>query len=290
MTSTPTASSDRTRLCAPVMPVAGSAAAVGDGAGGGLDAGQRGGGSRVGSRAAPRAGVAACSLGVVVISAFSWALGCWAMRAARVGPTKNPSCHRHGGVSASVGDRRARRLRGCAGSRGSRQARAPAHCAPRRPGRQPARPTRWTRGVHFRRTRAGVEQRRVEGRPAPRRSSAERASAGRRASPAGSGTPCPAARPADPRSRRPRRRRPCPGCGPARRRPPPAPRAAAVPLDVGDELAVHLEDVDRQPGQVGQRGVARGRSRRGRCTQPISRERREVALQPVLGVEHAPTR
>src|SRR3712207_3508060 len=62
MTSTPTASSERTRLWAPVIPVAGSAAAAAVRA--------------VVSTPARDAAASrvACSLGVVVISAFSWAL------------------------------------------------------------------------------------------------------------------------------------------------------------------------------------------------------------------------
>src|SRR4051812_11305168 len=68
ITSTPTASRDRTRLCAPVMPVAGSAAAAET---------ERAAVSTP-ARAAAASRLAASreagSLGVVVIAAFSWAL------------------------------------------------------------------------------------------------------------------------------------------------------------------------------------------------------------------------
>src|SRR5215212_9123562 len=68
MTSTPTASRERTRLCAPVMPVAGSAAA---------SATERAVVSTPARDAAASRVLASrvsCSLGVVVISAFSWSL------------------------------------------------------------------------------------------------------------------------------------------------------------------------------------------------------------------------
>src|SRR3954465_14921624 len=68
ITSTPTASSDRTRLSAPVMPVAGSGAAAA------TDRAEVSTPAR--ALAASRVGASrpAVSLGVVVISAFSWAL------------------------------------------------------------------------------------------------------------------------------------------------------------------------------------------------------------------------
>src|SRR3954468_24914209 len=86
MTSTPTASSDRTRLCAPVMPVAGSTV------GPPVD---RSVVSRPATEAAASrvaASRAAASLGVVVIAAVSWP--CWASADAgswrRVGQQKTP--------------------------------------------------------------------------------------------------------------------------------------------------------------------------------------------------------
>ena len=91
------------------------------------------------------------SLGVVVISAFSWP--CWVLAGRSGRATKNPSCHRHGGVSASVGDRRARRLRGCAGSR---RAGGVGHAHTVRPARARAStsPSHTVdTGVHFRRPR-----------------------------------------------------------------------------------------------------------------------------------------
>src|SRR4051794_41975676 len=75
MTSTPTASSERMRLWAPVMPVAGSGAAVATEVAVVSTPVREAAASRVAaSREAPRA---ACSLGVVVISAFSWTLRLW---------------------------------------------------------------------------------------------------------------------------------------------------------------------------------------------------------------------
>ena len=208
ITSTPTASSERTRLCAPVMPVAGSAAAA---------ATERAAVSTPASAAAaslrrrPRGG---CSLGVVVISAFSWAL--LGVRVGRARATKNPSCHRHGGVSASVGDRRARRLRGCGGSRRRAGRRgAPAHCAPRPAGTSTNLSHHVDSRVHFCTPGRGVEHGRVEGRRAPRRSSAR--AIGRPKQPALEEAAAhvlqrgAAAR----RSRRPRRRRPCPSARPS---------------------------------------------------------------------------
>src|SRR6476469_9554315 len=68
ITSTPTASSDRTRLCAPVMPVAGSTAAAATDRAAVSTPDRALAASRVG------ASRPAVSLGVVVIWAFSWAL------------------------------------------------------------------------------------------------------------------------------------------------------------------------------------------------------------------------
>src|SRR4051812_41035346 len=100
ITSTPTASRERTRLCAPVMPAAGS-------------------GTRAAGRAAvstPASEAAAswvadslggASRGGVLIAAISWAVRCagrlcgFRSRPVLARPTKNPSCRRHGGVSAS---------------------------------------------------------------------------------------------------------------------------------------------------------------------------------------------
>src|ERR1700709_100539 len=89
ITSTPTASSERTSLCAPVIPVAGSRAGTV---------------RTVVSTPAREAAASrvACSLWGGVMSAFSWPGG-GAGGAAQGRATKTPSCHRHGGVSASVG-------------------------------------------------------------------------------------------------------------------------------------------------------------------------------------------
>src|SRR3954454_2841598 len=154
-TSTPTASSERTRLCAPVMPVAGSGAAAATERAVVSTPVRAAAASRVAASreaASREAWRAACSLGAMVISAFSWALR-WggAERAVWLRATKNPSCHRHGGVSASVGDRRARRLRGCEDNHretGGREARA--HCAPPRTGASPSPSHQVDTGVHFR--------------------------------------------------------------------------------------------------------------------------------------------
>src|SRR4051812_2820358 len=121
-TSTPTASSDRTRLCAPVMPLTGSAAAsavvravvstpsVACAAAWVGAVGLAGAGPAPGAGPAEVLGVAAVRPGLLVVLISTISLGAGGVRRRTpVGspghrpdharPTKNPSCRWHGGAA-----------------------------------------------------------------------------------------------------------------------------------------------------------------------------------------------
>ena len=178
MTSTPTASSERTRLCAPVMPVAGSAAVGAVLAGRDAATAPR---PRRGRRRRWRGGLA---------GGGGHRGGLLRRLARTAGPaTKNPSCHGHGGLSASVGTD----ALGDYEVAGDRRREARAHCAPPPAGASTSRPTQWTvtspTGTGARGPGGGVEPVDDGGQLGRRR-------AGRAGSPAGSGSPAAAARPA----------------------------------------------------------------------------------------------
>src|SRR4051794_41781435 len=115
MTSTPTASSERTRLCAPVMPVAGSTA------GGAVVDGRSVVSTPARDAAASR--LADSSGGVVLIAAISWRAvraggGCGRLRGggpARRSQKKNPPGAGNEGKRVGRGDRPAKAPTGTGG-------------------------------------------------------------------------------------------------------------------------------------------------------------------------------
>src|SRR5947209_14200699 len=147
-TSTPTASRERTRLCAPVMPEAGSGAEA---------SGERAAVSTpVSDSAASRV---ADPLGVVVLIASVLLAAGWTERAIAGGTTKNPSCLWHGGASASVGE---------TGALGNYEEAGAAHLLtvlPGAPARQPDRPTVWTVTASFVGEPVGAGSRRLGSKP-----------------------------------------------------------------------------------------------------------------------------
>ena len=220
MTSTPTASSERTRLCAPVMPVAGSARPR----------------RRSGRRSRRRPATAAASR-VACLARRWWSsrrspgpvrYGCLLGRATCVPGNKKPLVpqarrgQRVGRATDALGDYEA------AGQRDEQAGAGHPHTVrPVGPARQPTRPTRWTPvSICMARRRLAVQHGRVEARRSAAAQLGGGDRAGRAGSPAGSGSP--AARTAqlagglhalgdDVHAR---------ASGPARRRRPPAPRRA----------------------------------------------------------------
>src|SRR3954447_15054860 len=281
ITSTPTASSERPRLWAPAMPVAGSGAAAATEDAVVSTPVREAAASRVAaSREAPRA---ACSLGVVVISAFSWTLRLWrGGTSGGIGQQKTPRAT--GTKGQRVGrNRRARRLRGCAGNRREACRReAPAHRAPLGTASSASLSHHVDTTVHFRRPLT-VDDRRVE--------SVEE----RRQVTDVHGT---AQQPAldEAALHGPESLQLAHGLDALRDHVHAQGRteldhgghqgrAARVALDAGDELPVHLQHVHRQVGEVGQRRVA--------AAEVVQRDDAahlpqggEVALQPVLRIEH----
>src|SRR5829696_5432577 len=138
ITSTPTASRERTRLCAPVMPVAGSAAA-------GRAAVSTPASEAAASRVA--ASLPACSLGVVVIGGLLALLvlsggvrgGCLLRQQKTPRATGTEGSARRSGTGA-LGDYEAAQ----ATVDEQAGARHPHTVRPRGQGRQPTRPTVWT--------------------------------------------------------------------------------------------------------------------------------------------------
>ena len=276
MTSTPTASSERTRLCAPVMPVAGSAAASATDRAAVSTPARAAAASRVAvSRGRPPGGRAAGGVAGGVLARGGGHRGVLLGLADR------------GGSAVGRGQQKTPRATGTEGSarrswtdalgdyeareQSAEQAGARHLHTVRLDGatRQPACPTRWTGDVHFRHRAA--EQRRVE---AVEEGAQVAIGIGRPDEPAlheAGSRMSPQRRAADRPSPRPRRRRPCRGVRPRSTTAAHQGRRARVGLDVADELAVHLQHVDRQPGEVGQRRVAACRSRPATMMQPISR-------------------
>src|SRR4051812_25974935 len=147
MTSTPTASSERTRLCAPVMPVTG-AGTPGRAAVSTPD--REAAASRVGDSGAAsrRAGRATGSLGVVVISG-----GLLGRAEGRAVPA-NGGCQQKTPRAAGTEGSARRSGTGALGdyedvaeTAVGEQAEHPHTVRPRRSGRQPRRPIRWTPGA-----------------------------------------------------------------------------------------------------------------------------------------------